>query len=99
MDTLDQTNLAAFIQSSWEFHARHIGGNQAVKAVRTTHDLGTHFGFTPNEAVSAVRRHAAGPSPTPERRNAGTPVIAQSGSVLATAFGRRKREDRERNFV
>jgi hypothetical protein len=77
MDTLDQTNLAAFIQSSWEFHARHIGGNQAVKAVRTTHDLGTHFGFTPNEAVSAVRHHAAGPSPTPECRNAGHSAIRE----------------------
>ena len=69
MNTLDQTNLAAFIQSSWEFHARHIGGNQAVRAARTTHGLGTHFGFTPNEAVSAVRRHAARPSPTLERRS------------------------------
>ncbi|MDD9904228.1 MAG: hypothetical protein OXT06_11715 [Rhodospirillaceae bacterium] len=61
MDTPDQTNLAAFIQRSWAFHARHIGGNQIVTAARTAHDLGTHFGFPPHEAISAVWRHAAGP--------------------------------------
>ena len=54
--TSTEPGLAAFFARVWQFHAERSGRNAGETFRRTVHDVVTHYGVLPDEALAAVRR-------------------------------------------